>query len=198
MDSICPKCKKSITHEDYLFEVQCPCGARFNPFMGLDGGDAVSEEIPASTFNEPLAMTELEDDSFKESTNAFKEIQDFGELMPQAAEALAPKAEKLSAPRPSAPASTRTISLSHEDNFVFSSTPHLDGYDIESYLLPVSVQAEIDSTTQDPLKDAFLLLKKRAQDQGANALVEFQWKVSADGTRVFVSGLPVRVKRTSS
>ena len=50
----------------------------------------------------------------------------------------------------------------------------------------------------DPLKDAFLLLKKRAQDQGANALVEFQWKVAADGTRVFVSGLPLRVKRTGS
>ena len=194
MDSLCPKCKKNITHEDYLFEVQCPCGTRFNPFMGVEGGQAPPSEIQSD--DGPIAMSELDDDSFKESTNAFKEIQDFGELMPpmKAAGAIPFLKPELAVEVPV----SRTLSVAPDDNFVFSSTPHIEGHVTESYLLPVSVQSEIDTKASDPLKDAFLLLKKRAQDQGANALVEFQWKVSADGTRVFVSGLPLRVKRSGS
>ena len=82
-----------------------------------------------------------------------------------------------------------------DGNFVFSSAPQLDGYAVEKYLLPISAQATIDSNAQDPLKEAFLLLKKRAESQGANAIVGFQWKVAPDGNRVFVSGLPLKVKR---
>ncbi len=205
MDSVCPKCKKNISHEDFLFEVQCECGARFNPFMGLEGTASPEEEAPAAPAPaEPKLEMELDD--FKESTNAFKEIQDFGEQMPIAGNAppassstssAAPSYESsgLGMPENDAPSSSGPAISASAGGFVFSSAPQLDGYVTESYLLPVSAQATIDSNAQDPLKEAFLLLKKRAESQGANAIASFQWKVAPDGNRVFVSGLPLKVRR---
>ncbi len=195
MDSKCPKCQKLITHEDFLFEVQCACGSRFNPFMGLESADHSGD------------ITDAVSDSFQESQNAFKDIQSFGETMKESIpEAkvkdsgfsdLSAGAGELAMGMPDTGLSAQILNATNDDNFVFSSAPHLEGYRTEAYLMPVSVQATIDSGAQDPLKEAFLLLKKRAEAQGANAIVGFQWKVASDGGRVFVSGLPLKVKRTS-
>lgn len=184
-----------ISHEDFLFEVQCECGARFNPFMGLESADNV------------LDTGDSGPDSFKESKSAFEDIQNFGETMQESipepkAGADAGGMQDLSDPSSQSagmgvPEMDGTPVSASDGGFVFSSAPHLDGYRTEAYLMPVSVQANIDSSAQDPLKEAFLLLKKRAEAQGANAIVGFQWKVASDGTRVFVSGLPLKVKRSS-
>ena len=193
MDSKCPKCKKMITHEDFLFEVQCECGSRFNPFMGLESSDNA------------LDTGDSGPDSFKESKSAFEDIQQFGETMPEAI----PEPKSTSGGMEQLETSgggnsmgvpeldTSSPLTANDGGFIFSSAPHLDGYRTEAYLMPVSVQANIDTSAQDPLKEAFLLLKKRAESQGANAIVGFQWKVASDGSRVFVSGLPLKVKRGS-
>jgi len=206
MDSVCPKCKKNISHEDFLFEVQCTCGARFNPFMGLDGGGMGGEPAPEPVQEKAEPKLEMELDDFKESTNAFKEIQDFGEQMPVGGNAPAASATPSdlggafdsgmgaeSAAEVSSGSSAPAAPLA--GGFVFSSGPQIDGYVTESYMLPVSAQATIDAGAQDPLKEAFLILKKRAESQGANAIASFQWKVAPDGNRVFVSGLPLKVRR---
>ena len=75
MVSTCPSCKNQITHEDYLFEVACECGMRFNPFYDASGPN----EIPPQVEAEPESAAP----NFSESRTAFQEIVQFGETMEQ-------------------------------------------------------------------------------------------------------------------
>lgn len=65
VESSCPNCKKKNEHEDYLFEVACSCGSRYNPFMQL-------EETPAAA---PSAA----EPQFAEASAAFADIRNFGD-----------------------------------------------------------------------------------------------------------------------
>lgn len=73
MISICPKCHHEIEHEDYLFEVVCSCGARFNPFMTSQDSAPKAEPGPQPPAEKVPA--------FSESEAAFSAIRNYGEAL---------------------------------------------------------------------------------------------------------------------
>ncbi|MBY0369393.1 hypothetical protein K2X33_01825 [bacterium] len=173
MTSNCPQCKKAVEHEDYMFEVRCDCGSRFNPFM-----DA------SNTFEEgQAALEEIAQFALGQQTSE----------APAAAHAAAggspsepPVAEVRSAP--TAAFTARTVSDSEP---ILTAGDSLPGYRIENYLAPVSTSADLDPNHNHPLKAGFDALWAQAVASGATGIVAMRWVLSPDGTRVVLSGTPV-------
>ncbi len=210
MESACPKCKKKTEHEDYLFEVQCSdCGTRYNPFF--DSVKQVEGEEPAADSLEaidPIAQT----NDFKESTTAFQEIVQFGETLQEPpstgevgtginpsdfidppAEPAAPALRATPAPKPKAkPAAGGVVS---DSDMLMTSGDLLSGYRIGTFFPPQSVWADVSQESQDPLEVAFAALWEKASEKGANAVVAIQWRFTPDGSRILVSGTPVRCEK---
>ncbi len=184
-----------MEHEDYLFEVECKCGMRFNPFYDMKTGEgeatATNTEDPGTggdrAIENPLA-------DFSESRTAFQEIVDFGETMeetpkakPKAAAAPAP-ALRPKTPQPSVAPAPSTFSSDSE--MVITTAPAIPGYDIQSYLMPVSAWSSTEG--DNPLAPGFEALWNTCAANGGNGLTSVQWNFTPDGTRVLLSGVPVR------
>jgi len=187
MLSNCPKCSKPIEHEDFLFEVVCDCGCRFNPFMLLEG--QATAEPPQEVQPAPV---------FSESQAAFQEIQNFGETLtePEPAPATAiPGAAP--ATRPAAPrmAAVPVATAAPGDECPITAGDSLPGYSIDGYGMPVSTVAEV-GTGESPLGAAFLSLWQQALAGGGNGIVGLRWVVLPDGARILVAGTPVRLSRS--
>jgi hypothetical protein len=196
MLSICPKCKKEIEHEDFLFEVHCDCGSRFNPFMNLEPAptDVAHAEPPsagagldAPTWQDPMA----EQPDFKESQSVFAELKDFAEGT--MAEMAVPPLN-LDGPPPAASPSIPRAPGAPSDA-VLTSGDGLPGYRIDAYLAPVSAVAALNPADSNPLRPGFDALWSHAVAEGANGVVAVRWVLSPDGSRVILSGTPVRCSK---
>jgi hypothetical protein len=196
MLSTCPKCKKQIEHEDFMFEVHCDCGTRFNPFMGLTETPAETSapapSVPETpTWQDPLASTEPES-NYQESNSVFAELKDFaeGNLTAPSPSPSTPAFGQAPA-APSYPTSTSRPAGSSGDA-ILTAGDGLPGYRIDAYLAPVSAAAELDSADPNPMRKGFDALWSQAVAGGANGVVAMRWVLSPDGTRVVLSGTPVR------
>ena len=188
-----------MEHEDYLFEVVCSnCKTRYNPFYEkFDGGDV--EEVPA-----------VNPDDFKESTNAFREIVEFGEELgntdaPAEAESAPPVIEDLlatpdapSEPSPApAPKKSRPVApvAPVDGDILMTSGDMFSGYRITTYLPPHSVWTDSNPDAENPLEGAFMVLWEKCQQKGANGVIAIQWRFTPDGNRILVSGTPVQCEK---
>ena len=224
MLSTCPNCKRQIEHDDFLFEVLCQCGSRFNPFMvneGLDplAGLAEPKEMSASQAGAALggggalgssaAMATPAPDpaSFQESNNAFQEIVNFGEGAADGGAsstglggalggaASAPAANPFSTPAPAAAPRPVAAPLAEGTECPVSAADAIPGFRIEATFLPVSAMAPLDGAGGDPMRNAFQLLWQNISASGGNGCVALRWELLPNGSQVVVSGIPVRVSR---
>lgn len=192
----CPKCHKPNEHEDFMFEVLCECGSRFNPFMSVHEEPAADEPPSAAPIEAPAAPAwqELEPEAnFSESQSVLDEIREFAEtgndrvaLSVNSSVPLAPSA----APAPTRSAAPRPPAAGGEET-IMTSGDGLPGYRIESYLSPVSAAAELDAADPNPMRKGFDALWDQARQAGGNGMVGVRWVLSPDGSRVILSGTPV-------
>ena len=184
MESNCPNCKKKNEHEDYLFEVLCSCGSRYNPFMQL-------EETPAAA-PEPAPSGQ-----FAEANAAFADIRNFGEEnTPAGAVPPAPAEPEgftdLSSPAPAGsspppmPAAASAPRAAPSGGATFAAGPAMEP------LPPVSAAVDYDGSLPNPLEPLIHQLWSKAQSAGASACTEVRWVVSPDGQKIFGSCVPVR------
>lgn len=190
MVSTCPSCKAQVTHEDYLFEVGCDCGMRFNPFYDASANsDAANPAAAAPEINE----------TFTESNTAFKEIVDFGETL---SEEPKPTSKKLPAPPPpaakkqAAPAPASFAPSADGEKAIFLPSDRIEGYVIEEFYMPISTSVGIELEAPNPLKQAYDTLWNQCQAIGANAVVGVSWAFTPDGARCLVTGTPVRANKS--
>jgi len=211
MTSTCPGCNKQVEHEDHLFEVECTCGNRFNPFMlnsNMDippmepGGMGMLDEHepepppPSAPPPEIEAPTEPPQESlvsFEESAAAFQEVREFGETL------VSGNLPEIKSPPPSPglPQATRTAAtgVPISGDCLMTAGEQLSGYAVESYLPPVSVASDLNLQGGDPLKPAFEILWNQAKAAGANGVVALRWAMTPDASKVLLSGTPVRVTK---
>ncbi len=189
MLSNCPQCKKQIEHEDFLFEVICDCGTRFNPFMGITdipGLDGVTPPA-APEWKEPVVATV----DYSESQAVFNELKNY-------AEDGATPTSTAPVQAPVAPTSTATAprsAPSTSSDAIMTSGDGLPGYRIEAYLAPLSASAPLDVQQSNPLRAGFDALWAQAENSGANGIVAVRWVLSPDGSRVVLSGTPVQCSK---
>lgn len=155
----------------------------------------------AATAKSAPPKAPVEPKGFSEAETVFQELRDFGEsVVPnsppetKAPETAAPVVAPASGgavvtpPPPSAVAGVAT-------GCRLTSGATLQGFLIDEYLGPVSLSCEVDSTQEEPLKPAFDKLAAKAQSLGANGVVDLKWVLSADSSRVVLSGVPVRCRK---
>ncbi len=192
MVTACPKCHKPNEHEDFMFEVLCECGSRFNPFMSVHEEPANDTPSAALEASAAPAWQELGQESgFSESQAVLEEIREFAETGND--RATLSVNTPVSAPTPSAaPArSTPRPAVSAAEGVIMTSGDGLPGYRIESYLSPVSAAAELEAADPNPMRRGFDALWDQARQAGGNGVVGVRWVLSPDGSRVILSGTPV-------
>ena len=173
-----------IDHEDHLFEVHCTaCGMHFNPYYNQDGAPldlGNNAALAKKSSVEPLE----EPKDFSESQAAFQEVRDFGEgLARNETPEIQPK------PLPKIPTQTTGAG----DTLMISGDV-LEGYQVDAYLRPISIHADLN-VGSDPLSDAFRLLWQTATAKGGNAVVGLRWVLTASETKALVSGTPIRCQK---
>lgn len=163
-----------MEHEDYLFEVHCSCGARFNPFMTQeDAPRGVDEPAPQRVESQPEnAPSENEKpvstEPFQESAAAFTEIRQFGESV-----GIGSNKEKAGA--------------------ILTAAFEIPGHIISNVIGMVSVVAAL-SAGDSPLRGAFDNLTKAVRNAGGGALVGLRWQLVPDSKSVVASGTVVNIK----
>lgn len=182
-----------VEHEDYLFEVKCECGMRFNPYF--TGGETQNSHTDSSA-------GDSDPDGFQESTNAFKDIVTFGEAVsnPEGIAALA-EVTPITIPEQKAPApktityATPSDGTSRENtrslSILISPTNEIPDHKTEKFYLPISVITEFESGQTDPLAPGFQILCQKAIEMNANGLCSLQWKILPDGSKIIFSAIPV-------
>ncbi|MCB0418028.1 MAG: hypothetical protein KDD39_10275, partial [Bdellovibrionales bacterium] len=60
------------------------------------------------------------------------------------------------------------------------------------YFTPVSLQCPVQEDAEEPLQPAFDKLWAKAQAMGGNGVIDLKWRLSADSTKVLISGTPVQ------
>lgn len=191
MLSKCPNCQKETEHEDYLFEVNCTCGSRYNPFMQME-----NDPLMAGLAPDPVEAPAENAAQFAESAAAFAEIRDFVEqpagslpssapLEPEPTLGGAPEATPMQMPRSPA-------AIAPGGDRWCTTAEALPGFRIESVLGPVSAGAALAWDGSDPLRPALDKLWQEAVARGANGCVAVRAVMSPDGTKVVVLGTAVR------
>ena len=184
MQSVCPKCQKAVEHEDYLFEVKCECGMRFNPYFTGETTDT-----HADTASDP--------DGFQESTSAFKDIVTFGESVSQTGEAPVITEIKAVVPQKTmayaTPSDGPKISSPPQaaSPILISPTNEIPEHKTERFFLPISVVTDFDANQEDPLSPGIQLLCQKATHLNANGLCGLQWQILPDGSKIIFSAIPV-------
>jgi hypothetical protein len=200
MVSTCPNCKRQIEHEDFLFEVVCECGMRFNPFFDAAQGTEADAEPGTGGGTGKTPVTETPDlGDFTESRSAFEDIVKFGETMEETPNPTSEtKKASVSPGSTAAPVSVRppsVVSGEAIEGVLFFAADAPTALAIEAYLTPVSAWAALDSETTNPLGSGFESLSQQAAAAGANALVSLRWAFSPDGARCLLTAIPVRATK---
>ena len=202
MQSICPSCKNQIEHEDFLFEVVCAnCKTRFNPFMQQMDVPAENAAGLTPAASEPSAMGMLDmsapqaegAQNFSESNQVFQELRDYGETLqepPPSADGGTPGNGAAGGASPSM-GGAAPMMVAVATDCAMTTGDALAGHQIEAYLNPVSVWADLDGASPNPLKPAFDQISQQSKAQGGNGLLGLRWQLGADG-KVVMTGIPVR------
>jgi len=144
---------------------------------------------------------------FAESETAFKEIRDFGEGLeapamisnktaPTMLEDLNPVIqEDIAFDGIAVPPTSQPTPSGLTGNALITTSTELPGFMIENYLLPISLLSPLTEGAESPLDEAFQKIWERAQQLGANALVDLKWKIFPDGTRVLMTATPVTCQK---
>lgn len=193
MLSTCPSCLSQISHKENESQVSCTCGEKFSPFLRPEEWSSEMEDVSIGA------------PKFAESESAFQEIRDFGEGLDSPV-----PVEKTPAPSPSfdpiittdelTPISEKTqvaapITAGAAGSALITTSTEIPGYQIENYLLPISLLSPLTEGAASPLDEAFQKIWERAQQLGANAIVDLKWKIFPDGTRVLITGTPVTCQK---
>ena len=195
--STCPNCLSQVLHEDHIIDVSCECGAHFSPFLSIDSN--AEHSSPHGATDEAAGKPEFRD--FTESEQVFADIRQFGETLEDSAPVQSPVTSALQT-QVSVPTTAKVII--HEPpnpsgNLLMTSGDHLEGYQIDAIYQPLSTWSPVEINSEDPLKNAFeTLWQKATQPQShANAVVSVHWTFTPDGTRLLVSGTPVKCRKTT-
>lgn len=198
-----------VTHDDHSREVACAaCGHRFDPSQLLNDIPPMSPDLAGLAEPKPSKAPAIQEltlapepgqESFSQAEAVFQELRDFGEsVVPNAP---APAKSPASAPPP-APAIAAdpepvpaTTPAPHLEGIRMTSGPTLQGFQIEEYLAPVSLACPVDGSQEEPLKPAFDKLLEKVHSLGGNGVVDLKWVLSADSSRVVLSGVPVRCRK---
>ena len=194
MTSNCPACQTPIEHEEFLFEVQCQCGSRFNPFDTPPGGDGETPALDPAPSGGPS-------ENYSESSAVFQELRDFGESLGNVTEGapstLAGTSLAAEIPPPSPTPPRKTGASEKPASVFFTSAQILPGYELVNFLAPLSAWGRLEADSPNPLQSAYDALAEQAQALGANAVVEIRWNTLPDGSKVIVSGSAVRLSKTT-
>jgi len=189
MISTCPSCLNQVSHEEHLFEIQCECGTRFNPYLSSSDEEIPPLEGPSN----PEAQAAPSD--YSESRSMFEELKNFGESL-NADEEVLPENNTALPPVETPGEEAQTAQVPVEE-CLMTSGDNFEGYKIESYLAPVSLWSEVSANSDNPLKPAFDRLRERAQVAGGNGILSVRWTLSPDSTRVLLTGIPVRCSKNA-
>ncbi len=190
MLSTCPTCLTQVNHADHLMDVTCECGAHFSPYFNPENSGGF----------QPQGTT-----SFAESTNAFKEIVQFGEglddaidmpMQPQMATELPKKKAAKAEPTEVAGEELQSFQPVFSDqSIIIVNSPHITGYNIEQYFSPVSVLCEIESGAGNVLQAGFQALTQLAQSLNASGIIGLEI-TALDSSKVLLTGTPVQCQKS--
>lgn len=146
---------------------------------------------------------------YSESEAAFAELRSFGEElgavdsqvsdMGQEPAPLQPAASELQSAQqaPSISSSTLTAPPAETGGCLITAGDSLSGFEIESFLSPLSIWCSASVDSEDPLKQAHEILSQRALKLGANGVVSVRWSFTPDGARILLTGTPVKCRKQS-
>jgi len=218
--STCPACLNQILHEDGKDTISCECGETFSPFltvppeMDFTSGPLIAmaekNTIVGPTFSENsnsmnedfLAQNNSQD--FSESEAAFAELRSFGETVSESGPPELPVSSPIvsSSPTPTGGTSvsqTPSEPLPSEAVHVCPITAgdELSGYTVDAFLPPISVWCSAKLEIEDPLKNAHDMLSQKATQLGANGVVSVRWSFTPDGSRILLTGTPVKCRKAN-
>lgn len=133
---------------------------------------------------------------YAESMSAFEEIRHFGEQLKSSPDSAPP--HRLSGhDKATVPSAEPRVALKSESTQerLMTTGDSLPGYQIESYLQPVSVTHPFDPSQEKPLSAAFEKLWAQAKSQEGNGIIAIRWSLFSGDTKVLVTGTVVRCAR---
>jgi hypothetical protein len=199
--STCPNCLNQILHEDGVLQLKCECSEIFSPFLAPQSGLQ-----PLDDNNDVAAVSPSVSD-YSESEAAFAELRTFGETLNSAPapDTHVPLTTENSAPK-TAPPSTHSNPVA--DVSVAATAPQAGnsecmmtagelfaGFQIETFLDPVSVWSQTTLEAEDPLRQGHQVLAQRVIQMGANGVVSVRWSFTPDGSRILITGTPVKCRK---
>jgi hypothetical protein len=177
--------------------------------MAMGEKHSVADSLPMEPTRDPVAVESPSFTDYSESEAAFAELRTFGEglgvINSEASETLqepTPLSPKASAPdlsklEPSKQNFNPPEFTAPTVNCLITAGDSLSGYEIESFLSPLSIWCSASVDSEDPLKQAHEILSARAQKLGANGVVSVRWSFTPDGNRILLTGTPVKCRKQS-
>lgn len=222
MLSTCPNCLNQILHEDGVLQLKCECGEQFSPFLAPTEDSHLSQNFQLMSMGQQnpldhqssLQPFEGKNDvapsspsDYSESESAFAELRNFGEALsslgdsntqiPSQPDNIAPKTTApptLVSPMPSIEVATIQPPPGNSECMI-TAGELFSGFHIETFLEPVSVWSPTTLDSEDPLRQGHQVLAQRALQLGANGVVSVRWSFTPDGSRILLTGTPVKCRK---
>lgn|GEM_PF-1391266 len=222
MLSTCPNCLNQILHEDGVLQLKCECGEQFSPFLAPTEDSHLSQNFQLMSMGQQnpldhqssLQPFEGKNDvapsspsDYSESESAFAELRNFGEALsslgdsntqiPSQPDNIAPKTTApptLVSPMPSIEVATIQPPPGNSECMI-TAGELFSGFHIETFLEPVSVWSPTTLDSEDPLRQGHQVLAQRALQMGANGVVSVRWSFTPDGSRILLTGTPVKCRK---
>lgn len=206
MLSTCPSCLNQILHEDHRDSVVCECGENFSPFLTVSPIMEMNNSSPLIAMGEKnpilqdLGIEEHRESEFAESEAAFAELRTFGETLNSTESLPDAPLTPVAAPTENMNPNPVTSSAVPVASVVQNNSLHLPitagdqivGYSIETFMSPISIWCAANTDSEDPLKTSYQLLAQRSENLGANGVVSVRWSFTPDGSRILLTGTPVK------
>jgi len=220
--STCPNCLNQILHEDGVLQLKCECGEQFSPFLAPTEDSHLSQNFQLMSMGQQnpldhqssLQPFEGKNDvapsspsDYSESESAFAELRNFGEALsslgdsntqiPSQPDNIAPKTTApptLVSPMPSIEVATIQPPPGNSECMI-TAGELFSGFHIETFLEPVSVWSPTTLDSEDPLRQGHQVLAQRALQMGANGVVSVRWSFTPDGSRILLTGTPVKCRK---
>jgi len=220
--STCPNCLNQILHEDGVLQLKCECGEQFSPFLAPTEDSHLSQNFQLMSMGQQnpldhqssLQPCEGKNDvapsspsDYSESESAFAELRNFGEALsslgdsntqiPSQPDNIAPKTTApptLVSPMPSIEVATIQPPPGNSECMI-TAGELFSGFHIETFLEPVSVWSPTTLDSEDPLRQGHQVLAQRALQLGANGVVSVRWSFTPDGSRILLTGTPVKCRK---
>jgi len=220
--STCPNCLNQILHEDGVLQLKCECGEQFSPFLAPTEDSHLSQNFQLMSMGQQnpldhqssLQPFEGKNDvapsspsDYSESESAFAELRNFGEALsslgdsntqiPSQPDNIAPKTTApptLVSPMPSIEVATIQPPPGNSECMI-TAGELFSGFHIETFLEPVSVWSPTTLDSEDPLRQGHQVLAQRALQLGANGVVSVRWSFTPDGSRILLTGTPVKCRK---